>query len=111
MSNEQDFADRRAHPRVPASFTLHCRRLGRATIDEDVEVLDISMGGLRIVAPDRLDVGHVLELTTPEADEGKLTGLVVGTSRADGGKHAHIAFTRVGPPALERIAQLVDQHS
>lgn len=106
-----DGAERRAHPRVLTRFDVHCRRLGRGGVDRDVEVVDLSMGGIRIASPANLQSGDVVELTIREGDEPLvLSGLVVGNSPAGGDvRYSHIAFTRVGTTALEHIGQLVDR--
>ena len=103
-------AERRAHPRVPTRFVVNCRRLGRGGVDGDVEVVDLSMGGIRITAPPGLQLGDVVELTVREgADPFTLSGLVVSTSsdRVEA-RYGHIAFTRLTPSTLEHIADLVD---
>lgn len=102
--------ERRAHPRVAADLIVHCRRLGRSGIDQDVPVLDLSLGGLRIEAPQELRVGDVVELTVARVPpQLTLTGLVVGVRPAvDGAHHGHIAFTRVAEDHLERIGHLID---
>ncbi len=104
-------AERRAHPRVPTRFSVRCRRLGRGGVDRAVEVVDLSMGGVRITAPAALQVGDLVELTVDEgADPFTLSGLVVSTS-ADGveDRYGHIAFTRLTPLVLEHIAHLVEE--
>lgn len=102
-------AERRAHPRVSARFDVHCRRLGRGGVDEDVEVVDLSMGGIRITGSGELHAGDVVELTIVEDGEQlTLTGLVVGNSRGGAGPCSHIAFTRLAPTTLEHIGHLVD---
>ena len=102
-------ADRRAHPRVDASFRVHCRRIGRRGVDQDVVVIDLSMGGMRITGGE-LRTGDVVELTISETSPPlTLTGLVVGNSVAPAGPSSHIAFTRLAPTTLEHIGHLVDQ--
>jgi hypothetical protein len=104
-----DIEERRAHPRVQTRFRVHCRRLARSGVDQDVDVVDLSMGGARITAPAELRVGDVVELTVEERlGNLTLTGLVVGVRTDDGARHGHIAFTRLVPAALERIGQLID---
>ena len=103
-------AERRAGIRVPADLTAHCRRLGRRGVDQDVRVVDLSLGGVRIAAPDRLQVKDVVELTLP-SDPGPLTlrGLVVGTTASRTGvSFGHIAFTGLGAFGLERIGHLLE---
>ena len=103
-------ADRRAHPRVLTRFTVRCRRLGRGGVDEDVEVVDLSMGGIRITSPDSLQTGDVVELMIREGSGPlTLTGLVVASSPGSGTPYSHIAFTRLQPSTLENIGHLVDR--
>lgn len=102
--------ERRAHPRVGTRFGVHCRRMGRSGIDRDVEVVDLSMGGMRIMGTGELRTGDVVELTISEAGPTlTLTGLVVGNSEIAAGPCSHIAFTRLAPTTLEHIGQLVDR--
>lgn len=103
-------SERRAHRRVLTRFHVHCRRLGRGGIDQDVEVVDLSMGGIRIAAPVELQSGDVVELTIREDDEPlTLSGLVVANSAGAGVRYSHIAFTRLVPSTLEHIGHLVDR--
>ena len=103
-------AERRTHRRVPTRFTVNCRRIGRSGVDEAVEVVDLSMGGVRITAPPALQLGDVVELTVHgAADPFTLSGLVVSTSSDRAAiRHGHIAFTRLTPPTLEHITRLID---
>ncbi len=105
-----DAAERRAHPRVASRFTVICRRLGRSGVHQYVDVLDLSMGGVRITAPPALQLGDVVELTVDEgSDSFDLSGLVVSTSSdGDEARYGHIAFTQLTPSTLEHIADLVD---
>lgn len=103
-------AERRAHARVGARFGVHCRRMGRSGLDRDVEVVDLSMGGMRITGSGELRTGDVVELTISEGGPTlTLTGLVVGNSQAEVGPCSHIAFTRLAPTTLEHIGHLVDR--
>lgn len=103
-------AERRAHERVGIRFGVHCRRIGRSGVDQDVEVVDLSMGGMRITGSGELRTGDVVELTISEAGPSlTLTGLVVGNSTAATGPCSHIAFTRLAPTTLEHIGHLVDR--
>lgn len=100
--------ERRAHPRVPTRFRVHCRRLGRGGIDQGVEVVDLSLGGLRISSPAAMQTGDVVELTVAEgSDPFVVTGLVVGTTPQGDDRYSNIAFTRVGPATLDHVTQLV----
>lgn len=102
-------AERRAHVRVDTRFDVHCRRIGRDGVDQDVEVIDLSMGGMRITGIRALHAGDVVELTVREAGERlTLSGLVVGSSSGPSGRCSHIAFTRLAPTTLEQIGHLVD---
>lgn len=102
-------SERRIHTRVNTRFDVHCRRLGRGGVDEDVEVVDLSMGGMRIAGSGALQTGDVVELTLLESGtDVVLCGLVVGNSTGAEGRSSHIAFTRQTPTTLEHIGQLVD---
>ena len=104
--------ERRAHPRFPTRFRVHCRRLGRGGIDQGVEVVDLSVGGLRISSPAAMQTGDVVELTVAEgSDPFVVTGLVVGTSPEGDDRYSNIAFTRVGPATLDNVTQLVARMS
>ena len=105
-------AERRAHPRVSTRFSVHCRRLGRGGIDQGVEVVDLSLGGLRISAPAAMQTGDVVELTVAEGSRPfVVTGLVVGTSPEGADRYSHIAFTRLEPSTLDHVTQLVARMS
>lgn len=112
MPAAQSDAERRSHRRVPARLTVHCRRVGRTGVDDEVEIIDLSMGGVRITAPERLDVGDTVEISVhDENDTLTISGLVVSTrTSGDDGRYGHIAFTRLGPSTLERIGHLIDVH-
>lgn len=111
--NQMMSKERRSAPRVATRFPVHCRRLGRGGIDHEVEVVDLSMGGVRIVAPEALQVGDVVELKISEGiDPLTLFGLVVGTTQGqDHERFGNIAFTRLAPDTLENIGFLVDLKS
>jgi hypothetical protein len=114
MSTGQErTVDRRASRRVPVRFTVHCRRRGPNGFAQDAEVVDLSMGGIRITARERLDVGNVVEIVVGEgSDELTLSGLVVATTpQRARTRYAHIAFTRLESSTLERIGALVDAHA
>jgi hypothetical protein len=79
-------------------------------VDQEVEVVDLSMGGMRITSPIELRAGDVVQLTISEDREPLvLSGLVVGSSAGRAEHFSHIAFTRVGSGTLEDIGQLVDR--
>lgn len=87
--------------------------------DEIVAVHDLSFGGMRISAPEWIDVGNVVEI---DKDGIALRGLVVGISGRDGarvdegrrgpgegrrGPEAHIAFSNVSPECHWALAHLL----
>ena len=112
MSTSEDRSiERRASRRIPVRFTVQCRRQGPNAFEHRAEVVDVSLGGVRITANDRLDVGNVVELTVDEGQEQlTLSGLVVATSpQRSRPRYAHIAFTRLQPSTVERIGALVDR--
>jgi hypothetical protein len=102
--------DRREFRRVSVGFSVHCLRLGRRGIDTDVKVIDLSPGGLRLVAPKGMDGGDVVELTFTVGDmKIPVRGLVVYTTTTDkGARHGHIAFTGLGDAALNALGRLLD---
>ncbi len=104
--------DRRAHPRVTASFSVRVRRLGtgRRTDPSDVvQVVDLSLGGMRVKAPRWVGVGDVVQI---EVDDLGVRGLVVNVSPRQGpALHAHIAFTNISGPTLAAICEIVDLHT
>lgn len=114
MSASQE-SDRRAHPRVDASFSVQLRRLGTGSRPQPcdvVRVVDLSLGGVRVVAPPWANVGDVVQIVV---DDLGLRGLVVGVSpnRASGRgwRNAHIAFTNMSDPTLAAVSQIVDLHT
>jgi len=105
-----ELSERRAHKRHAVSFAIHCRRLGprRAESTEQVDVVDLSLGGMRISAPSWADIGNVLEI---ELDGVALRGLVVGLSGRgiDGGfAYAHVAFGSLTTEAFGAVLELLD---
>jgi hypothetical protein len=106
--------DRRAHPRVDASFSVHLSRLGTGSRPQPadvVRVVDLSLGGVRVVAPSWANVGDVVHIMV---DELGLRGLVVGVSPTGsdrGWRNAHIAFTNMSDPTLEAVSQIVELHT
>lgn len=107
-----ELSERRAHRRHPVSFAIQCRRLGprRAESTEQVDVVDLSLGGMRITAPSWADLGNVLEI---ELDGVGLRGLVVGLSGPgpDGGAtFAHVAFGSLTSEAFGTVLELLDTH-
>lgn len=113
MSASQDH-ERRAHPRVDASFSIHLRRLGtgsRPQPSDVVRVVDLSLGGARVVAPSWVHVGDVVQIVV---DDLGLRGLVVGVTANRSGqglRNAHIAFTNMSDPTLAAVSQIVELHT
>lgn len=114
MAPVHNHHERRAHPRVDASFSLRLRRLGtgsRPQPSDMVRVVDLSLGGVRILAPSWVHVGDVVHM---DVDDIGLRGLVVGVTPSDQSRayrHAHIAFTNMSDPTLAAVSQIVDLHT
>jgi hypothetical protein len=112
MASDQDL-ERRAHPRVDASFSVRLRRLGtgsRPQPSDVVRVVDLSLGGVRVVAPGWTHVGDVVHI---DVDDLGLRGLVVGVSHTSNrsARNAHIAFTNMSGPTLTAVGHIVDLHT
>jgi hypothetical protein len=74
-------------------------------------VVDLSVGGLCIVAPTWIDVGNVV---TIEGEGYSVRGLVVAVNDADpdtADRHAHIACSRLGADAEAALAGLLELHA
>lgn len=105
-----ELSERRAQRRHAVSFAIRCRRLGprRAESTQQVDVVDLSVGGMRITAPPWADIGNVLEL---EIDGVALRGLVVALSGRghDGGfAFAHVAFASLTSEAFGAVLEAID---
>ena len=108
-----EFDDRRAHVRHPVSFHVRCRRLGprQHEVAETAAVLDLSIGGMRLVAPVWASVGNVIEV---EIDGVGVRGLVVALSAGgDPGAelHAHVAFGSLEPSGVGALSRRLEAHA
>jgi hypothetical protein len=108
-----ELEERRAHPRFPVSFPVRCRRLGppRLQVTDEALVVDLSIGGMCIVAPTWIDVGNVVMI---ETEENAVRGLVVAVNDADpdtAERHAHIACSRLGVEAEVALGRLLEVHA
>lgn len=114
-----ELSERRAHKRHPVTFAVRCRRLGprRAGATQVVDVVDVSLGGMKITAPPWVDVGNVLEV---ELDGVGLRALVVALSghglapgpasttdeRSAG--YAHLAFGSLSDDAFRVVLEVLE---
>ena len=102
--------ERRRHHRYPATFKVRCARLGHEGTEAEVEAVDVSLSGLRMVAPHGVAAGDVLELDLDLDAPVHATGIVVTCRPARevrGRREAHIAFTRVTPAVRREIEALI----
>lgn len=101
---------RRTWQRVPVRLTMRCRRLGFGGVDEEGEAVDLSPGGVRLRAPDRLGTGDVVLCSVVVAgSEVDLKGLVVHTSgRRDGFCDVHVAWTNLSDAARDGLDHLLE---
>lgn len=110
------FVQRRRHPRVPVRLSMSCRRLVAGSADA-VEVLavDLSEGGVRIVAPAGIQVGEVVLLTVADGTDAiGHRGTVVDVREvadAPGTRHARVAFGSSNPATEAALHQLLQRHS
>jgi hypothetical protein len=91
---------------------VHCTRLGTSRLDADVDAVDVSTSGVRIVAPRGVASGDVLELVLDAPEPIRTTGIVVACRDTSGLRHrseAHIAFTNVTASVQAQLDGLVAQ--
>jgi PilZ domain len=109
--------ERRRHRRFAVRTNLRCRRLGRGGFDEEVASIDLSLGGVLLLADDRVDVGDVVALDFAVVDVTLgLRGLVVSVRPTVGshgphgphGRYVHVAFTGLSPERLDSLCQFLD---
>jgi hypothetical protein len=102
--------ERRRHRRYQAAFKVHCSRIGKENLDAEVDAVDVSLSGLRIIAPRGVAAGDVLSLVLNPPDPVRTTGIVVACRPAydvRGSREAHIAFTRVNASVQQGIEKLI----
>ncbi len=105
-----ELSERRAHVRRPVTFFVRCQRLGprQTEVPDEVRVVDLSLGGLRVVAPPWAAVGNVVEV---ELDGVGVRSLVVALSpaaRPDDEAHAHLAFGSLMPEAIGVVSRRLE---
>lgn len=110
--SEED--SRREWRRVPVRFTMRCKRLGRAEHEMVVEAVNLSPGGVRMRAPERLMTGDVV-LCWMDGGNGAsavgLKGLVVQASApANEMGDVHVAWTNLSPESGDELARLLSLH-
>ena len=110
------YIQRRKHERVPVKLALRCTRVG----DEkqpaiDVETVDLSQGGVKIVAPPGLQVGDVVLLTVADANETiGYRGLVIDVRDAadrPGARAARVAFSGFTEAMEAALTRLIARHA
>ncbi len=110
--SEED--ERRHWRRVPVRFTMNCRRLGRGEDDMVAEAVDLSPGGVRLRAPDRLITGDVVLCWTHDGDGETVIGLkgLVVQARAHRGEPSsvHVAWTSLSEESREELSRLLRLH-
>lgn len=116
QSGTSRWVQRRRHRRVPVQLSLQCRRLGdEAPPVLDVEAVDLSKGGVRILAPEGLQVGDVVLLTLADAGESVgYRGLVVDVRDAaerPGKRSARVAFSGFTEAMEAALGQLLSRHA
>jgi hypothetical protein len=102
--------ERRRHQRYPAHFKVRCTRIGSDDTAE-VDAVDLSRSGLRIIAPPGVAAGDVLTLELDPPNSITTTGIVVTCRPAydvRGRREAHIAFTKVSSDVQRRLDALID---
>lgn len=108
-----DEDSRRQWRRVPVRFAMRCRRLGRGEYEMGVEVMNLSPGGVRLRAPDRLITGDiVLCWAATDADTAiGFKGLVVQARPGSNGmSDAHVAWTNLSGESRDELGRLLRQH-
>jgi hypothetical protein len=93
-------------------FKVRCKHLGREGSASEVDAVDVSLSGLRMVAPHGVAAGDVLDLELDPGSPVHTTGIVVTCRPAQevrGRREAHIAFTRVTPAVQRQIETLIDR--
>jgi hypothetical protein len=105
---------RRQWRRVPVRFTMHCKRLGRGEHEMVVEAVDLSPGGVRLRAPDRLITGDIVLCWTDTGDGDTaigFKGLVVQARPGRGERsHVHVAWTNLSDESRDELSRLLAVH-
>ncbi|MGQ0520375.1 MAG: PilZ domain-containing protein [Actinomycetota bacterium] len=109
-----DEDSRRQWRRVPVRFAMRCKRLGRGEYEMGVEAMNLSPGGVRLRAPDRLITGDIV-LCWTDTDGGDTAigfkGLVVQARPGPNGmSDAHVAWTTLSGESREELGRLLRQH-
>ena len=109
-----DEDSRREWRRVPVRFTMRCKRLGRGEHEMVVEAVNLSPGGVRMRAPERLMTGDVV-LCWMDGGNGAsavgLKGLVVQASTAANQMgDVHVAWTNLSAESGDELARLLTLH-
>jgi hypothetical protein len=102
--------ERRRHQRYPATFKVRCTRIGRDGEEAEVDAVDVSRSGLRMIAPRGVAAGDVLSLVLNPTQPVHATGIVVTCRPAydvRGQREAHIAFTKVTADVERELDRLI----
>ncbi|MCU1430370.1 MAG: hypothetical protein JWL83_4370 [Actinomycetia bacterium] len=84
--------------------------MGKDNLDAEVDAVDVSLSGLRIIAPRDVAAGDVLSLVLNPADPIRTTGIVVACRPAydvRGRREAHIAFTKMTSGVQKQLGRLI----
>jgi hypothetical protein len=102
--------ERRRHQRYPATFKVQCARIGKEGSEAEVDAVDVSRSGMRIIAPHGVAAGDVLSLVLNPSEPVRTTGIVVTCRPAfdvRGRREAHIAFTKVTVEVQRELDRLI----
>jgi hypothetical protein len=103
--------ERRRHQRYPVAFKVRCTPIGREGPVTEVDSVDVSRSGLRMIAPRGIAAGDVLDLILNPTDPVHTTGIVVTCRPAydvRGQREAHVAFTKVSAELKRALDRLID---
>jgi hypothetical protein len=102
--------ERRRHQRYPVAFKVQCARIGKEGSQAEVDAVDVSRSGMRIIAPHGVAAGDVLSLVLNPSEPVRTTGIVVTCRPAydvRGRREAHIAFTKVTVEVQRELDRLI----
>ncbi len=102
--------ERRRHQRYPARFKVQCTHIGQDRVEAEVDAVDVSLSGIRIIAPRGVGAGDVLALVLNPLEPVYTTGIVVTCRPAfdvRGQREAHIAFTKVTGGVQRQLEALI----